>query len=34
LEDFDLVGPVERVRTNKHAGVWHVPMRFGERRAG
>ena len=28
LENFELTGPVERVRTNKHAGVWHVPMRF------
>ena len=27
LEGFELAGPVERVRTNKHAGVWHVPMR-------
>jgi cytochrome P450 len=31
LEDFELTGGVERVRTNKHAGVWHVPMRFRTR---
>ncbi|MGD0394510.1 MAG: cytochrome P450 [Acidimicrobiales bacterium] len=31
LDDFELAGPVERVRTNKHAGVWHVPMRFTTR---
>jgi cytochrome P450 len=34
LEDFELSGPVERVRTNKHAGVWHVPMRFRTRGTG
>ena len=28
LEGFTLAGPVERARTNKHAGVWHVPMTF------
>jgi cytochrome P450 len=28
LEGFELSGPVERVRTNKHAGVIHVPMTF------
>ena len=32
LEHFELTGPVERVRTNKHAGVWHVPMQFTARR--
>jgi cytochrome P450 len=31
LDHFELAGPVERVRTNKHAGVWHVPMRFTTR---
>ena len=31
LEDFELTGPVERVRTNKHAGVWHVPLAFTTR---
>jgi cytochrome P450 len=31
LCDFELTGPVRRVRTNKHAGVWHVPMAFSER---
>jgi cytochrome P450 len=31
LEGFELTGPIERVRTNKHAGVWRVPMRFGQR---
>ncbi len=31
LEDFELSGPVERVRTNKHAGVCRVPMRFNRR---
>ncbi len=34
LEGFELDGPVERVRTNKHAGVWHVPMRFTVRPTG
>jgi len=34
LEGFALTGPVERVRTNKHAGVWHVPMRFRRRGHG
>lgn len=33
LCDFEITGPVERVRTNKHAGVWHVPMSFAPRRA-
>ena len=28
LEGFELGGPVERVRTNKHAGVSHVPLAF------
>ena len=32
LEGFALVGPVERVRTNKHAGVRSVPMTFTRRR--
>ncbi len=32
LGNFELTGPVERVRTNKHAGVWHVPMQFTARR--
>jgi cytochrome P450 len=31
LEGFELSGPVERVRTNKHAGVWHMPMTFRPR---
>jgi cytochrome P450 len=31
LEGFELCGPVERVRTNKHAGVWHMPMTFRPR---
>jgi cytochrome P450 len=31
LEHFALAGPVERVRTNKHAGVWHVPLTFTRR---
>jgi cytochrome P450 len=31
LEGFELTGPVERVRTNKHAGVSHVPMTFRPR---
>jgi cytochrome P450 len=37
LEAFELAGPVERVRTNKHAGVSHVPLAFrrrAPRRAG
>ena len=33
LCDFTVTGPVERVRTNKHAGVWRVPLAFS-RRAG
>jgi cytochrome P450 len=33
LEGFALAGPVERVRTNKHAGVWHMPMTFARRNA-
>jgi cytochrome P450 len=32
LEGFELTGSVERVRTNKHAGVIHVPMTFRARR--
>ena len=31
LEDFELTGPVERVRTNKHAGVWRVPLSYRPR---
>lgn len=31
LCDFGLTGPVERVRTNEHAGVWRVPLAFSER---
>ncbi len=31
LEDFELTGPVERVRTNKHAGIWRVPMSYRRR---
>jgi hypothetical protein len=31
-EDLELTGPVERVRTNQHAGVCRVPMRFSRRR--
>jgi cytochrome P450 len=31
LDDLELTGPVERVRTNKHAGVTHLPMRFSRR---
>ena len=34
LEDLELDGPVVRVRTNKHAGVWHMPVRFRSRRNG
>ena len=33
LEGFALAGPVERARTNKHAGVCHVPMTFRRRAA-
>lgn len=33
LEGFELTGPVQRVRTNKHAGVWHMPMAFRTRRS-
>ncbi len=33
LEGFELTGPVERVRTNKHGGVWHMPMAFRSRRS-
>jgi cytochrome P450 len=32
LEGFALSGPVERVRTNKHAGVRRVPITFRPRR--
>ncbi|HEX3840916.1 MAG TPA: cytochrome P450 [Acidimicrobiales bacterium] len=31
LEGFALVGPVERARTNKHAGVWRVPVTYRSR---
>ena len=31
LEAFELAGPVARVRTNKHAGVSHVPLAFRPR---
>ncbi len=31
LENFELTGPVERVRTNKHAGVCRVPLAFTSR---
>jgi cytochrome P450 len=31
LENVELVGPVVRVRTNKHAGVWRVPLEFTAR---
>ncbi len=31
LEEFALTGPVERVRTNKHAGIWRVPMSYRRR---
>ncbi len=31
LCNFELTGRVERVRTNKHAGVWRVPLAFSER---
>jgi cytochrome P450 len=34
LEVFELSGPVERVRTNKHAGVCRVPMTFRPRKSG
>ncbi len=33
-EDIALVGPVVRVRTNKHAGVSHVPLAFRSRCPG
>lgn len=33
LEGFALVGPVERARTNKHAGVCQVPLTFRSRPA-
>jgi cytochrome P450 len=33
LDDFELTGPVKRVRTNKHAGVSSVPLRFSKRSA-
>ncbi len=33
-EDIALVGPVSRVRTNKHAGVSHVPLAFRARCTG
>jgi cytochrome P450 len=34
LDGFALGGPVERVRTNKHAGVCKVPMTFRPRTPG
>ncbi len=34
LENVELVGPVVRVRTNKHAGVWRVPVEFTARTVG
>lgn len=34
LDDFELTGPVKRMRTNKHAGVSRVPLRFSRRSAG
>jgi cytochrome P450 len=34
FEDFALEGPVGRVRTNKHAGVSRMPVRFAVRGAG
>ena len=33
LDNFELTGPVKRVRTNKHAGVSSVPLRFSKRSA-
>jgi cytochrome P450 len=33
LEGFALAGPVERARTNKHAGVWRLPLTFRPRPA-
>jgi cytochrome P450 len=33
FEDFRLDGPIERFRTNKHAGVKHMPVTFRRRRA-
>ena len=33
LENFELTGPVRRVRTNKHAGVSSVPLQFSKRSA-
>jgi cytochrome P450 len=32
FEDFQFEGPIERFRTNKHAGVKHMPVRFRRRR--
>ncbi len=34
LGDLEVTGPITRVRTNKHAGVRSVPLRFRPRRAG
>lgn len=31
FENFALAGPIERVRTNKHAGVCHMPLTFDRR---
>lgn len=33
FEGFEMAGPVERVRTNKHAGVSRMPVRFRRRTA-
>jgi cytochrome P450 len=33
LENFELTGPVKRMRTNKHAGVSSVPLGFSKRSA-
>ncbi len=32
LDGFELIGPVRRARTNKHAGVTSVPLAFRQRR--
>ncbi len=33
FESFSFAGPIERFRTNKHAGVKHMPVRFSRRRS-
>jgi cytochrome P450 len=33
FDAFTFDGPIERFRTNKHAGVKHMPVRFDVRRA-